>query len=45
MNMVDDAGLEATATAIAEDLLDRAAVPRVVLARMVADDPVVAVVD
>lgn len=45
LNMVDDAGLEATARAVASELLDRSTVPRVVLARLIDDDPVVAVVE
>jgi len=45
INMVDDADLAATAREIAEGVLERAAVPRVVLAEMRADDPLVAVVE
>lgn len=45
LNMVDDAALEATAREVAAAVLDRADVPRVVLARMVADEPVVGIVD
>ncbi|UPV75389.1 selenium cofactor biosynthesis protein YqeC [Halorussus limi] len=46
VNMVDSPELEATAREIADGVLDRAPdVPRVVLTRMVADDPVVAVVE
>ncbi|WP_137291459.1 selenium cofactor biosynthesis protein YqeC [Natronorubrum halophilum] len=46
LNKVDDADLQATAEEIAEELLARApAVSRVVLARMIADDPVVDVVE
>jgi probable selenium-dependent hydroxylase accessory protein YqeC len=44
LNMVDDAALEASARAVAEAVHDRADVPRVVLAEMRADDPLVAVV-
>ena len=44
LNMVDDAGLEANARAVAAELHDRLDVPRVVLAEMRADDPVVDVV-
>lgn len=45
VNMVDDAALEATARKVASALLARADVPRVVLARMVAEEPVVDVVE
>lgn len=45
LNMVDDAALEATARDVAAAILERADVPRVGLARMIADDPVVAVVE
>jgi len=45
VNMVDDAELEATAREVAAGILDRADVPRVVLARLLDDDPVVAVVE
>ncbi|NHN60296.1 MULTISPECIES: selenium cofactor biosynthesis protein YqeC [Halorussus] len=47
VNMVDDSQLEAVGREIAEGVLARApdSVPRVVLTRMVADDPVVAVVE
>ncbi|WP_336339565.1 selenium cofactor biosynthesis protein YqeC [Haloarcula brevis] len=44
LNMVDDADLEASARAVAAALHERADVPRVVLAEMRADDPLVAVV-
>ena len=43
VNMVDDADLEAVGREIADAVLARADVPRVVLARMVDDDPGVAV--
>jgi probable selenium-dependent hydroxylase accessory protein YqeC len=46
VNMVDSPALERTGRAVAERVLDRTSdVPRVVLTRMVADDPVVAVVE
>lgn len=45
VNMVDDDRLEATGRAIATAVIDRGPVERVVLARMIADDPVVAVVE
>lgn len=46
VNMVDDDELEATAREIAASVLDRVPViTRVVLARMIADDPVVAVIE
>jgi len=45
VNMVDDADLERTAREIAAAVHDRADVPRVVLAEMRADDPVVDVVE
>jgi probable selenium-dependent hydroxylase accessory protein YqeC len=45
VNMVDDDELETVARAIAAGILERADVPRVVLARMNTDDPVVAVVE
>ncbi|WP_327053433.1 selenium cofactor biosynthesis protein YqeC [Halomicrococcus gelatinilyticus] len=45
VNMVDDEALEATARAVAAGVLDRASVERVVLSRMNAPDPVVAVVE
>lgn len=45
VNMVDDDDLEATGRDIARAVLERADVPRVVLARMIAPEPVVAVVD
>lgn len=45
LNMVDDTRLEATAREIARSVLDRTDVPRVVLSRMIADEPVVAVVE
>jgi probable selenium-dependent hydroxylase accessory protein YqeC len=44
VNMVDDADLEATAREIAAATHDRTNVPRVVLAEMRADDPLVATV-
>jgi probable selenium-dependent hydroxylase accessory protein YqeC len=44
LNMVDDADLEATAREVAGEIHERADVPRVVLAEMRADDPVVDVV-
>ena len=44
LNMVDDAALEASARAVAEAIHERADVPRVVLAEMRAEDPLVAVV-
>lgn len=44
LNMVDDEGLEASARAVAEAIHERADVPRVVLAEMRADDPLVAVI-
>lgn len=44
LNMVDDADLEATARAVAAEIHDRLDVPRVVLAEMRADDPIVDVV-
>ncbi|WP_254523363.1 selenium cofactor biosynthesis protein YqeC [Natrinema caseinilyticum] len=46
LNKVDDDDLRAVATEIATELLERApSVERVVLARMIADDPVVEVVE
>jgi probable selenium-dependent hydroxylase accessory protein YqeC len=45
VNMVDDADLEAVGREIADAVLARADVPRVVLSRLTADDPVVAVVE
>jgi probable selenium-dependent hydroxylase accessory protein YqeC len=45
VNMVDDAHLEAVGREIADAVLARADVPRVVLSQMIADDPVVAVVE
>ncbi|WP_137284680.1 selenium cofactor biosynthesis protein YqeC [Halorussus salinisoli] len=45
VNMVDDDDAEAVGREIARAVLERADVPRVVLTRMVAPDPVVAVVD
>jgi len=45
LNKVDDAGLETTAREIAAAIHDRVDVPRVVLARMTADDPLVNVVE
>jgi probable selenium-dependent hydroxylase accessory protein YqeC len=44
LNMVDDADLEATAREVAAEIHDRMDVPRVVLAEMRADEPVVDVV-
>ncbi|RKS82997.1 putative selenium-dependent hydroxylase accessory protein YqeC [Haloarcula quadrata] len=44
LNMVDDAGLETSARAVAEAIHDQADVSRVVLAEMRSDDPLVAVV-
>lgn len=44
VNMVDDDSLEAIGREIAEGVLARADVPRVVLARMIDDDPLVAIV-
>jgi probable selenium-dependent hydroxylase accessory protein YqeC len=45
VNMVDDADLEASAREVAEELLARADVPRVVLTRLLDADPVVDVVE
>jgi probable selenium-dependent hydroxylase accessory protein YqeC len=45
VNMVDDEELEAVGKDIAEQVLSNADVPRVILTRMTADDPVVAVVE
>ncbi|WP_132056749.1 selenium cofactor biosynthesis protein YqeC [Halorussus amylolyticus] len=45
VNMVDDSALETVAREIAGEVLARADVPRVVLTRMVGDDPVVGVVE
>jgi probable selenium-dependent hydroxylase accessory protein YqeC len=45
LNMVDDASLEAVGREIAVEILDRTNVPRVVLARLLDADPVVAVVE
>lgn len=45
INMVDDAESEATAREVADGVLARADVERVVLARMNATDPLVAVID
>jgi probable selenium-dependent hydroxylase accessory protein YqeC len=45
VNKVDDRELESVARDIAATVLDRADVPRVVLARMIDDDPLVAVVE
>lgn len=45
VNKVDDADLQATAHELARHVLDRADVPRVVLTRMTAPDPLVAVVE
>ncbi|MFB6223733.1 MAG: selenium cofactor biosynthesis protein YqeC [Haloarcula sp.] len=42
LNMVDDVELEASARAVAEAIHERTDVPRVVLAEMRADDPLVA---
>ena len=44
LNMVDDADLETIARAVAAEIHDRVDVPRVVLAEMRADEPVVDVV-
>jgi probable selenium-dependent hydroxylase accessory protein YqeC len=44
LNMVDDDALAATAREVAAEIHDRADVPRVVLAEMRADDPIVDVV-
>lgn len=44
LNMVDDASLEATAREIAAELHDRSDVPRVVLTRLIDDEPIVDVV-
>jgi probable selenium-dependent hydroxylase accessory protein YqeC len=45
INMVDDDDLEATAREVAAEVLARADVPRVVLAEMRSDDPLVGVVE
>lgn len=45
LNMVDDAELEAVAREVADELLARSEVPRVVLTRLIDDDPVVGVVE
>jgi probable selenium-dependent hydroxylase accessory protein YqeC len=45
LNMVDDPDLEATARSIAAELHQRVAVPRVVLTRLIDEDPVVGVVE
>lgn len=45
LNKVDDEALADVGREIARELLDRAAVPRVVLTRLVADDPVVDVIE
>ena len=45
VNMVDDESLEGVAREVAEGVLDRTDVPRVVLARMIDDDPLVDVVE
>lgn len=45
VNMVDDAQLASIGREIAEEILDRRDVSRVVLARMIDDDPIVDVVD
>lgn len=45
LNMVDDATLETSAREVAREVLARTDVPRVVLARMIDDDPLVAVVE
>lgn len=44
LNMVDNPPLEATAKDIAAGILDRSAVPRVVLTKLIDDDPVVDVI-
>jgi len=44
INMVDDAGLEQAARRVAEGILERCDAPRVVLTRLTAADPVIAVV-
>jgi len=45
VNMVDDDGLETVGREIADAVLARAEVPRVVLARMIDEEPLVAVVE
>lgn len=45
MNKVDDEADAVAARAVAEGVLERAAVPPVLLARLIADDPVVEVVE
>jgi probable selenium-dependent hydroxylase accessory protein YqeC len=45
VNMVDNASLEADGREIAREILDRADVPRVVLAQMTDDEPLVAVIE
>ena len=45
VNMVDDESLAAVSREVAEGVLDRTDVPRVVLARMIDDDPLVDVVE
>jgi len=45
VNMVDDDALEATAREVADGVLDRTDVPRVVLARMIDEDPLIDVVE
>jgi len=45
VNKVDDAADRAAARAIAEEVLTRANVPRVLLTRLTADDPIVEVVE
>lgn len=45
VNMVDDENLEGTGREIADRVLARANVPRVVLAQMTAPEPLVGVVD
>lgn len=44
VNMADDADLAAVAQRVAEEILERADVPRVVIARMTAPNPVVGIV-
>jgi probable selenium-dependent hydroxylase accessory protein YqeC len=44
LNMADDAGLASVARCVAEDVLERADVPRVVISRMTAGSPVVDIV-
>lgn len=45
LNMVDDGELAAVAREIAHELLSRSNVPRVVLTRLIDDDPVVGIVE